>query len=61
MCGISCLWDWEKKNRNLGVGKRIVISVIAVIYNNNLFRLKKSRGEYVEMFTINSRCLIYCS
>lgn len=41
MCGIGYLWDWEKKNRNVGVGKRIFISVIAVIYNNNLFRLKK--------------------
>lgn len=38
MCGIGCLWDWEKKDRNLGVGKRRVISVIAIIYNNNLFR-----------------------
>lgn len=60
MCGIGCLWDWEKKNRNVGAGKRIVVSVIAVTYNNNLFRFKKSRGEYVEMFTINSTCLIYC-
>lgn len=40
MCGIGCLWDREKNNRNLGAGKRIVVSVIAVTFNN-LFRLKK--------------------